>query len=123
MKLVIQAKRWTTKVGIGAVKEVLASINYYNVDKGVVISNNFFTKNTYELALKNNIGLWSRNKLVEIMSKSNGKNIANNVVKDVVQNEVYETNIKQEKDAEGEICPSCGSKLIVRSGKRGKFLV
>lgn len=117
IKWVLQAKRWTTKVGIGAVQEVVASINYYNADKGIVISNNFFTKNAYELALKNNIELWNRNKLIDIMAKSNGKYIANNVI----ENEVYESNIKKEKGIKEEICPRCGGKLIVRSGKRGKF--
>ena len=116
-KFVLQAKRWATKVGIGAVQEIVASINYYNADKGIVISNNFFTKNAYELALKNNIELWNRNKLIEIMSKSNGKIIANNIVMD----EVFESNIKQEREIIEEICPRCGGKLIVRLGKRGKF--
>ena len=117
----LQAKRWTTKVGIGAVQEIVASINYYNADKGIVISNNFFTKNANGLALKNNIELWDRNKLIGIMAKTNGKYIANNVV----ENEAYESNIKKEKEIKEEIkeeiCPRCGGKLIVRSGKRGKF--
>lgn len=110
VKLVIQAKRWKTKVGIGAIQEIVAAIKYYNADKGVVISNNFFTKNAYELASRNNIELWNRNKLIEIMSKHNGKSIANN--------EIYESIIVQDKE---DICPKCGYKLIIRTGKRGKF--
>jgi len=104
VKLVLQAKRYKEKVGIKAVQEIVAAIKYYDANNGVVISNNFFTKNACNLAVKNDIELWDRNKLIEIMSKSNGKSIAEN--------------IKKENE---EICPKCGHKLIIRTGKRGDF--
>ena len=52
-----------------AVQEVIASksINQSHVE--VVLTNNFFTKSAKELALKNNLLLWDRNKLIELLLK------------------------------------------------------
>lgn len=106
-KTVVQAKRYKDKVGIAAVQEIAAAINYYKADKGIVISNSFFTKNAYALAEKNNIELWNREKLMQIMSKSNGKVIADKVLNQSVND---------------MICPKCGSRLVIRNGNRGKFI-
>lgn len=114
LKLVLQAKRWKNKIGISAIQEITAAIKYYNADKGIVITNNFFTNNAYELALKNNIELWNRNKLIEIMSSSNGQDIATNLNTDTIEN--YENSKNQR-----EICPRCGNELTIRKGYNGKF--
>ena len=107
IKTVLQAKRYKDKVGITAIQQIVAAINYYGADKGVVISNNFFTKNAYTLAKKNNVELWDRKKLIQIMSKSNGKVIADKVFN---------------QSANDMICPKCGNKLVIRNGSRGKFI-
>lgn len=106
-KTVVQAKRYKDKVGIAAVQEITAAINYYKADKGIVISNSFFTKNAYALAEKNNIELWNREKLMKIMSKSNGKVLADKVSDQTIAD---------------MICPKCGSRLVIRNGSRGKFI-
>ena len=106
-KTVVQAKRYKDKVGIAAVQEITAAINYYKANKGIVISNSFFTKNAYALAEKNNIELWNREKLMHIMSKSNGKVSADKVFN---------------QSANDMICPKCGSRLVIRNGSRGKFI-
>lgn len=111
VKMVLQAKRWTSKVGIEAIQQIVAAINYYGAHKGIVITNNYFTKNAFELAQRNHIELWDRNKLIEIMSKSQGREIALNKL-----------------DAPGSCesvidkCPRCGGDLIKRKGSKGEFL-
>ena len=89
---------------IKAIQEAVASINYYSCNKAMVISNSYFTKNARELASSNSVELWDRDKLIELLSKARGKEIAS-VVTD------------QQKD----LCPKCNGSLILRTGKHGKF--
>lgn len=62
---VVQAKRYKNKVNNKAVQEVAGAIGKYKADKGMVVTNSFFTKNAVELARANNIELWNRNTLIE----------------------------------------------------------
>ena len=67
---VVQAKRYNNKVTNKAVQEVVASIKYYNANKGAVITNNEFTDSAIELANSNNIQLIDRNKLCELVDNN-----------------------------------------------------
>ncbi|MCL2050857.1 MAG: restriction endonuclease [Lachnospiraceae bacterium] len=62
----IQAKRSKGKVGIKAVQEILGGMAYYGCPKGMVITNNYFTRNAWELAKKSNVILWDRNHLSNV---------------------------------------------------------
>lgn len=66
-KTVVQAKRYFNKVNNKAVQEVVASMKYYNATNGIVVTNNYFTKSAIELADANNIKLWDRDKLIEVL--------------------------------------------------------
>lgn len=61
----IQTKCYSSKVSNTAVQETAAGIVYYKCDKGMVITNNYFTKSAVDLASKNNIILWNRDMLKE----------------------------------------------------------
>ncbi|OLS03786.1 restriction endonuclease [Tissierella creatinophila] len=106
-KIVVQAKRWKDKVGITAIQEIVGAINYYGASKGMVITNSYFTSNAQNLAKANNIELWDRDMLIGIMSKNQGKNLAEK--------------LKYETEVQAEYCPMCKSKLLIRKGKRGSF--
>lgn len=62
--IIVQAKRYKTKISIKAVQEVVSAKEYYNADKAIVITNNYFTKNAKELAEKTNTELWDRDILI-----------------------------------------------------------
>jgi len=62
-KTVVQAKRSNSKIGNNAIQEVVASISHYKVDKGMVVTNNFFTPSAIELAKSNKITLLDRKEL------------------------------------------------------------
>jgi len=64
-KIGIQAKCYSGTVGNFAVQEAVAGKSYYNCDKVVVITNNFFTTSAIELAKSNNVILWNRDILKE----------------------------------------------------------
>lgn len=64
LRLGVQTKRYTNKVSNKAVQEVVAGISYYNLDKGLVITNSSFTKPAQELAVSNDVILWDRSNLI-----------------------------------------------------------
>jgi restriction endonuclease Mrr len=68
-KSVIQAKRYGTKVGNYAVQEIVAAISLYKAQKGMVVTNNYFTSAAIELAKANNIELIDRDALEKLINK------------------------------------------------------
>lgn len=67
IKYAIQCKKYSSPVGIKAVQEVIGSKTMNNCHVAVVLTNNFFTSSAKELAKKNNVLLWDRNKLKELI--------------------------------------------------------
>ncbi|MBD7969568.1 restriction endonuclease [Paenibacillus gallinarum] len=65
----VQAKCYSSAVSNKAIQEVTAGLNHYKLEKGLVITNNFFTDSARELAHSNNIVLWDRNILKEKISE------------------------------------------------------
>jgi HJR/Mrr/RecB family endonuclease len=66
---VIQAKQYTGKVSNKAIQEVVASIKHYRADKGIVVTNSYFTKGAMELANSNKTELIDRDKLDGLITK------------------------------------------------------
>lgn len=66
VKYAFQCKRFETKVGPKPIGEVLRGINYYECDKGIVITNNYFSKQAYKEAEVNHVELWDREKVLEL---------------------------------------------------------
>jgi len=66
----IQAKCYSNKVPNKAVQEAIAGVSYYNLDKGMVVTNHYFTKQAQNQAINSNIMLWDRNilnqKIIEL---------------------------------------------------------
>lgn len=67
VKTVIQAKRYKGKAGIKAIQEAVAAKGYYDCSKAMVVTNSFFTQQAIELARRNQVELWDRNKLVSAL--------------------------------------------------------
>ncbi|SEQ47005.1 Sel1 repeat-containing protein [Virgibacillus subterraneus] len=61
----IQTKRYkeSSKVPNSAIQEVVAGLNYYNIEKGIVVTNSYFTESAKDLSKSNNIILWDRSEL------------------------------------------------------------
>lgn len=75
IKYAIQCKKYSSPVGIKAVQEVIGSKSMNDCHVAVVLTNNIFTKNAQELAEKNNVLLWDKHKLNEMIEKT--KNTVN----------------------------------------------
>ena len=65
----IQCKRYDEPVGVQAVQEAYAGRDYYDKMVGVVMSNQYFTKNAVEMARKLKILLWDRGYLEEMLEE------------------------------------------------------
>ena len=74
----IQTKRLAGKVSNTAVQEVVAGLRFHNCDKGIVVSNNYFTQSAIDLASANNIELWDRDVLIRKLSTFNPKPVEQN---------------------------------------------
>ncbi|MBR0382302.1 MAG: restriction endonuclease [Eubacterium sp.] len=60
---VVQAKRYDRNVGIGAVQEVTGAMSYYQADRAMVVTNQYFTRNAENLAGQTGVRLWGRKEL------------------------------------------------------------
>ena len=107
-KIAIQAKRYKYKntVGINAVQQIYASMPYYKVNKGIVITNSYFTKNAKILARHCNIKLIDRKGLVKLISRNNQT--------------ITPKKIKNTVAPKPRKCPVCKNPLTVRYNKTGE---
>lgn len=77
VKYAFQCKRFDSKVGSKPIGEVLRGMNYYKYEKGIVITNNYYTKQAIDEAKVNNVELWDRDKVLELyrnVLKDNSEN-------------------------------------------------
>lgn len=65
IKIGIQTKCYNDKVSNSAVQEAVTGIKHYNLDKAMVITNNYFQPSAIALAKDNNVILWDRDKLLQ----------------------------------------------------------
>lgn len=65
IKTAIQAKRYSSLVGIDAVRQIFGGKSYYKTQKAAVITNNFFTVDAKIQAQASGVELWNRDKLIE----------------------------------------------------------
>jgi restriction system protein len=66
-RMVVQAKRWSKKVGVKAVQEAHAAPAMYACSRALVVTNNRFTEPAKELARANRVELWDRDVLIDRM--------------------------------------------------------
>ena len=74
IKTIVQTKRWKNKVGVKAIQETIAAKQYYKAERGMVITNSFFTKNAINLAESTSIVIWNRDKLIDFILHIKNKN-------------------------------------------------
>ncbi len=71
-RYVVQVKKrtLTERISNKAVQEVVASKEIYDCNDAIVVTNTFYHKSARELANANNVELWDRRKLIELMRNS-----------------------------------------------------
>jgi len=67
-RIVVQCKRFKSKVNLKAIQEVVGAISFYGCDTGIVITNSTFFKSAINLSESNEIELWDHSKLLLFFS-------------------------------------------------------
>lgn len=68
-----QCKRYSDKVPISAVQEIVAAKNFYNCNDTFIITNSYFTQPAKNLAASNSVKLIDRNKLIDLICQVKGE--------------------------------------------------
>ena len=68
-KTVIQAKRYSNKVGISAVQQALSAQIFYDANESAVVTNSYFTNQAKKMALTGKVKLIDRDVLEVILSR------------------------------------------------------
>lgn len=71
IKYGIQCKCHASDINNRAVQEVFAGKAFYQCHVGVVLTNRYFTKSAIELASRNGVILWNRDKLLQMVEQYN----------------------------------------------------
>lgn len=69
----VQAKAYSSFVGLAAVQQIVAAKAMYQYDQGMVITNNYLTKNAKVLARANNITVIEGPELLKMLYIMNGR--------------------------------------------------
>lgn len=108
-KIVVQAKRYSKKVGIKAIQEIYSAISKYKCTGAWVITNSYFTNPAIELAKANNVILIDREKLIKMILEAN-----KGIMPTAKQ-------VREEIQPKNNLCPICNAEMVLRNGKNGKF--
>lgn len=65
----VQAKRYSSKVGVKAVQEIYGARTFYNANKATVVTNSYYTNAAKTLASKLGVALVDRSGLVEFINE------------------------------------------------------
>jgi len=64
--IVVQAKRYGSSVGIKAIQEVIGARSYYNAQRAIVFTNNYFSNSAEQLAETSGVELYDRSELTQL---------------------------------------------------------
>lgn len=116
----IQAKHWKTrKVGVRAVREVVAARAHYGADQAAVIASGDFTDQAVQLAASNGVYLWDRARLArELLNHASRAPLMA-----AVETEAQPVSVRERElpVASTPYCPRCGTPMVRRSGRYGPF--
>lgn len=70
-KYAFQCKRFSSSIGPKPIGEVLRGMNKYKCNKGIIITNNYFTKQAIQEAKVSNVELWDRDKISCLIENNN----------------------------------------------------
>ncbi|WP_255300341.1 restriction endonuclease [Bacillus pseudomycoides] len=72
--IIVQAKRYSNKVSLQAVQEIVAAKGYYSANHAWVVTNNYFTAPARKLADANDVLLIDRDLLIKLSAQVNRQN-------------------------------------------------
>lgn len=107
---IVQCKAWnTSQVGVRLIRELLGIMVHNKIERGIFITTNDYTQEAINFASQNPITLISGATMIEDIS-----HMPVDARKKLLQ-------FATEGDYTTPTCPSCGIKMVRRSGPRGEF--
>jgi len=100
IKTVVQAKKYVGSVSNKAVQEVVAARAFYKCEDAMVVTTGVFTKSAIKLAMSNNVELWDKTKLEQVIKES--ANISDDIISTSKGSTLKENGFQVE-------CPYCYS--------------
>lgn len=117
-RILVQAKRHSKAVGNKAVQEAAAARPHYKCNRAMVVANQEFTRPARELAESNQVELWGRRKLAEVVLSTQSVATAPPVVTPIA---APRANDSAAVSPATPTCQRCGRPMVVRDSARGKF--
>ncbi|RED58516.1 restriction endonuclease [Cohnella lupini] len=122
IKIVVQAKRHASNVGIKAVQEAQAAIAHYGASEAWVVTNSNYTDAAYQLAKSNQVKLINREALIEmILSSTTGTTQDLSRIQTAATVEALAQSGNDLIETNNKLCKRCGSTLVLRKGPKGPF--
>jgi len=100
-------EEWTENFG-AIIQEAVASKGYYDCSKAMVVTNSFFTQQAIELARRNQVELWDRNKLVTVLLSVKNKTQQTVLDLSIQEETAVTTDYQPSKDMPQNTCALCG---------------
>lgn len=104
-KIVVQAKRYSKNVSLKAVQEAVAAKAHYGAVEAWVVTNSGFTEAALKLARSNNVKMYDRDELINLILKMKSVSAASQKAEREVA-----------AGTEKHVCDKCGSPMVVRKG-------
>jgi restriction system protein len=135
-RILVQAKRHSKSIGNKAVQEAVAARPHYKCDRAMVVANREFTQSAKELARSNDVELWGRHKLAEVvlsLSPASMSQLHTKPTADMTPGTARKrvggaaaanrTPIAgaQSRPESAPTCQRCGRSMVLRESARGQF--
>ena len=105
--LLVQCKQWrSAKVGVKVVREMYGIMKDKHANGVIIVTSGIFTQEARTFTIGKSIDLVEGNQLVELIGKVKSTGSSNSV-------KIHEN--------KNPVCPECGSEMVLRTAKQGKF--
>lgn len=126
IKYGIQCKRYSSTIGNKAVQEAFAGKTFYGCHVAAVLTNQYFSASAVELAQKNGVLLWNRDKLDELIEEVD-PSLKGSPIRLKPREEIDMSKKKYCKycgeliDIDCVVCPKCGKQVEILATKQPQY--
>jgi restriction system protein len=118
-RTVVQAKRWSRRIGPRAIQEVVAAKAKYGCQHALVVTNSLFTEAAAELARANGVELWDRHGLARELLALRNREPAGEPVS--VKTPVAAEASRDRPSRHAPKCFKCDREMVLKENARGRF--
>lgn len=125
-RIVVQAKRHSRAIDNKAIQEAATARPHYKCHRAMVVANQEFTRAAEELAKSNQVELWGRRKLAEVVAatqqlSTTSPPTATSIAASNADTSAQRVTVGTAASSATPTCQRCGRPMVVRDSARGKF--